>query len=163
MRQERWALALARRHAGWGLSGTPSSCGERGQTLPGHHPKGRGRIPAGCWAVLGAGWSWGGCVCSIRAPSAHPRVLQYLPVLVTCCHLVPPRHKCWGPGVLKVGVPRVPLHPWGPHPRQPCPKTAPLVLQGTTFIWFSKQASDLSPAYGVKARTPNISQPPGHH
>lgn len=96
--------------------------------------------------------------------SAPPRGLQHLPTLVTCCHLVPPRHKCWGPGVLKVGRPvgEKAKRPWGPHPRHPWPQAVPLVLQRTTFTWFSKQASDLSPAYGVKARTPNISQPPGH-
>ena len=40
---------------------------------------------------------------------------------------------------------------------------ATLVLQRMTFTWFSKQASSLFPAYGVKARTPNISQPPTQH
>lgn len=59
----------------------------------------------GCWAVVSAGWSRGDAISGL--PSAPPTVLQHLPMIVTYCHLVPPRHKCWGPRVLKVEMTRV--------------------------------------------------------
>ena len=85
-----------------GTYGAPSSRGESGQTLLGHQPKARNRTPAGC---AGCRLEWGDAASGL--PAGPPRVLQHLPVLVTCCHLVPPHHKCWGPEVLKVGMPQV--------------------------------------------------------